>query len=136
MLVQPGAGQIIGVVVPCLRSGSIAAVEDRRRIALCHLRLKRGVILTGRSCQDIDLNAVFICVSCRKILPLLIDLRLEVQIVNLAGTRIKAAVFGFIRHYSPCHHGRCQNGTHRDTENLLHVLNPLSFKNTYYCTRL
>ena len=84
MVVKIGILQIVGVVIPGLGICGRANIEDGRSLALCHLGLQRGGILSVCSGKDIDLYAGLIGVGLCQILPCLVCFRFEVQQVNLS----------------------------------------------------
>ena len=79
-----GTRQVIAVILPACKSNRSVYLEQRRRVCLCHLGLQRFLIFSGRCCQDCHRHTCLFCISFSQLLPVLICLRLEVQIVYLA----------------------------------------------------
>ena len=81
-----GAGEIQAVVAPVQQGLGIAALEQGGSLALAHLSGQGGVVLAGGGGDDLDLNAGLLGVQLGQILPGLVSLGLEVQIIDLAGS--------------------------------------------------
>ena len=123
--------QIVGVVIPSLSCCRVADCEDGRSIALCHLRCQGCVVLSVSCGQNRDIDAILAAVIGCKRLPCFVSLRLEVQQINLAGTRIKSFCGSFCLacHRSCGKHACCHCSSHKNTYGFLfHVSSsPLTY---------
>ena len=83
MLIELTAGHVITVVLPVVQSHRTVNLEQCRRICLRHLRCQLLLIGSGCSGHHLDFCAGLLGVLLGQILPGLLCLRLEVQIVDL-----------------------------------------------------
>ena len=92
-----GAGQVVAVVLPVGQADRSVDLEQGGRIALGHLAHQGGLVLTGGGGDDRYGNTGLLGVLLGQILPGLILLGLEVQVVNLAcsGRGSGGAACGF-----------------------------------------
>ena len=79
-----GAGQIVAVVLPVGQTHGAVDLEQGGRVALGHLAHQGGLVLAGSGGHDLNGNAGLLGVLGGQVLPVLILLGLEVQVVNLA----------------------------------------------------
>ena len=87
-----GAGQIQCVIVPVSKAGHVADVEDGGRFALAHLGGQGVGVGAGSSGNNLDGNAGLGGVVGSELLQRLVELRLEVQVVDLAGRGSRSVV--------------------------------------------
>ena len=87
-----GAGQIQCVIVPVSKAGHVADVEDGGRFALAHLGGQGVGVGAGSGSDDLDGNAGLGGVVGSELLQRLVELRLEVQVVDLAGRGSRSVV--------------------------------------------
>ena len=90
-----GVGQIGAVVLPVLKTGGAVDLEQRRSGALGHLGLELLLVGVGSGGHDLDLDALLLLIGLGDLLPLLVDLGLEVEEVDLGSvTRSRGAGAG------------------------------------------
>ena len=80
-----GVGQIGAVVLPVLKTGGAIDLEQGRRGALRHLGLELLLVGVGGGGHDLDLDALLLLVRLGDLLPLLVDLGLKVEEVDLGS---------------------------------------------------
>ena len=80
-----GVGKIGAVVLPVLKAGGAVDLEQRRSGALGHLGLELLLVGVGGGGHDLDLDALLLLVRLGDLLPLLVDLGLELEEVDLSG---------------------------------------------------
>ena len=86
LAVDIAAGQVKAVVLPVCQTHRAVDLEQGRSFALLHLAHQGGLILAGSGGHDGDRHAGLLGVGSSQILPSLILLGLEVQVVDLAGS--------------------------------------------------
>ena len=86
LAVDIAAGQVKAVVLPVCQTHRAVDLEQGRSLALLHLAHQGGLILAGSGGHDGDRHAGLLGVGSSQILPGLILLGLEVQVVDLAGS--------------------------------------------------
>ena len=90
-----GVGQVGAVVLPVLKTGGAVDLEQRRSGALGHLGLELLLVGVGSGGHDLDLDALLLLVRLGDLLPLLVDLGLELEEVDLGSvTRSRGAGAG------------------------------------------
>ena len=90
-----GVGKIGAVVLPVLKAGGAVDLEQRRSGALGHLGLELLLVGVGGGGHDLDLDALLLLVRLGDLLPLLVDLRLKLEEVDLGSvTRSRGAGAG------------------------------------------
>ena len=90
-----GVGKIGAVVLPVLKAGGAVDLEQRRSGALGHLGLELLLVGVGGGGHDLDLDALLLLVRLGDLLPLLVDLGLELEEVDLGSvTRSRGAGAG------------------------------------------
>ena len=90
-----GVGQIGAVILPVLKTGGAVDLEQRRSGALGHLGLELLLVGVGSGGHDLDLDALLLLVRLGDLLPLLVDLGLELEEVDLGSvTRSRGARAG------------------------------------------
>ena len=82
--VQLAAGQVVAVILPVGQTHRTVDLEQGRSLALLHLAHQGGLVLTGSSGHNGHRHAGLLGVRSSQVLPSLILLRLEVQVVDLA----------------------------------------------------
>ena len=82
--VQLAAGQVVAVILPVGQTDGAVDLEQGGSLALLHLAHQGGLILAGSCGHDGDRYAGLLGVGSSQILPGLILLRLEVQVVDFA----------------------------------------------------
>ena len=85
LAVQLAAGQVIAVILPVCQTNRAVHLEQGGSLALLHLAHQGGLILAGSCGHDGDRYAGLLGVGSSQILPGLILLRLEVQVVDFAA---------------------------------------------------
>ena len=80
-----GVGQIGAVVLPVLKTGGAIDLEQGRRGTLRHLGLELLLVGVGGGGHDLDLDALLLLVRLGDLLPLLVDLGLKVEEVDLGS---------------------------------------------------
>ena len=78
------AGQIVAVILPVSKTNRAVHLEQGRSLALLHLAHQGGLVLAGSGGDNGHGHAGLLSVDLSQILPSLILLGLEVQVVNLA----------------------------------------------------
>ena len=86
LAVDIAAGQVKAVVLPVCQTHRAVDLEQGRSLALLHLAHQGGLILAGSGGHDGDRHAGLLGVGSSQVLPGLILLGLEVQVVDLAGS--------------------------------------------------
>ena len=86
LAVDIAAGQVEAVVLPVCQTHRAVDLEQGRSLALLHLAHQGGLILAGSGGHDSDRHAGLLGVGSSQVLPGLILLGLEVQVVDLAGS--------------------------------------------------
>ena len=82
--VQLAAGQVVAVILPVGQTHRAVDLEQGGSLALFHLAHQSGLILTGSGGDNGHRHAGLLGVLSGQILPILILLGLEVQVVDLA----------------------------------------------------
>ena len=96
-------GQVVTVILPACQSDRSVHLEQRRGVCLCHLGFQRLLILAGSRRQHGHRHAGLVCISLRQLLPVLIRLRLKVQIIYLSFRLFRTAFFGTGIASAACH---------------------------------
>ena len=86
LTVQLAAGQVVAVILPVCQTHRAVDLEQGGSFALLHLAHQGGLVLAGSCGHDGDRHAGLLGVLSGQILPILILLRLEVQVVDLTGS--------------------------------------------------
>ena len=90
-----GVGQVGAVILPVLKTGGAVDLEQGRSGALGHLGLELLLVGVGGGGHDLDLDALLLLVRLGDLLPLLVDLGLELEEVDLGSvTRSRGAGAG------------------------------------------
>ena len=90
-----GIGQVGAVILPVLKTGGAVDLEQGRSGALGHLGLELLLVGVGGGGHDLDLDALLLLVRLGDLLPLLVDLGLELEEVDLGSvTRSRGARAG------------------------------------------
>ena len=84
LTVQLAAGQVVAVILPVCQTNRAVHLEQGRSFALLHLAHQGGLVLAGSGGDNGHRHAGLLGVLSGQILPILILLRLEVQVVDLA----------------------------------------------------
>ena len=84
LAVQLAAGQVVAVILPVGQTHRTVDLEQGRSLALLHLAHQGGLVLTGSSGHNGHRHAGLLGVRSSQVLPGLILLGLEVQVVDLA----------------------------------------------------
>ena len=88
-------GQIGAVILPVLKTGGAVDLEQGRSGALGHLGLELLLVGVGGGGHDLDLDALLLLIGLGDLLPLLVDLGLELEEVDLGSvTRSRGAGAG------------------------------------------
>ena len=118
--VDIGSCQVIAVILPVCQTHRSVYLEQGRSAALAHLTHQSGLIVTGCCRYNGYRNAGLVGISLCQVLPLLILLRFEVQIVYRAfcsacfcGICLRVCrcrgVSSVGRSAAACQHGNCQS---------------------------
>ena len=86
LAVQLAAGQIVAVILPVCQTNRAVHLEQGGSLALLHLAHQGGLVLAGSGGDNGHRHAGLLGVLSGQILPILILLRLEVQVVDLTGS--------------------------------------------------
>ena len=86
LTVQLAVGEVQAVVLPVCQTHRAVDLEQGRSFALLHLAHQGGLVLAGSSGDNGHRHAGLLGVLSGQILPILILLGLEVQVVDLAGS--------------------------------------------------
>ena len=84
LTVQLAAGQVVAVILPVCQTNRAVHLEQGGSLALLHLAHQGGLVLAGSGGDNGHRHAGLLGVLSGQILPILILLRLEVQVVDLA----------------------------------------------------
>ena len=84
LTVQLAAGQIVAVILPVCQTHRAVHLEQGGSLALLHLAHQGGLVLAGSGGDNGHRHAGLLGVLSGQILPILILLGLEVQVVDLA----------------------------------------------------
>ena len=84
LAVQLAAGQVVAVILPVCQTNRAVHLEQGGSLALLHLAHQGGLVLAGSSGDNGHRHAGLLGVLSGQILPILILLGLEVQVVDLA----------------------------------------------------
>ena len=84
LAIQLAAGQVVAVILPVGQTHRAVDLEQGGSLALFHLAHQSGLILAGSGGDNGHRHAGLLGVLSGQILPILILLRLEVQVVDLA----------------------------------------------------
>ena len=84
LTVQLAAGQIVAVILPVCQTNRAVHLEQGGSLALLHLAHQGGLVLARSGGDNGHRHAGLLGVLSGQILPILILLRLEVQVVDLA----------------------------------------------------
>ncbi len=86
LAVELAVGQVQAVIFPVCQTHRAVDLEQGRSLALLHLAHQGSLILAGSGGHDGDRHAGLLGVLSGQILPILILLGLEVQVVDLTGS--------------------------------------------------